>query len=355
MHKLALQVLTGEGEIMQDNSTQSKKQLFGSGALVVLAFAIAALVIASAATFLTPQKAYAYGFTSKTSTTNSITVTWDDPNASYSSLTTTAYAIGWADALEASDTSKINTQLLDASARSFTITNLKPGTRYVVALTYQYRTSSNAVSTGTAARDYALSTRVVKPTGVMQTSWSYKANTAYFTWDIQTGAKKVECRLLNAANGKTLLSRTFSSLTKDFYVYGLNKKYMYAVQMRVQDEGGWSAWSNKMYFLSQPLTNYKTKVAKNQLVVSWDKVKGAQKYAVYVSTKKKSGYKKVATVKSTRSTTVVKKFAKKKISAKKTYYVYVQATKKVGGKTFTSGKHYAYKVRGSKGSTVYPF
>lgn len=340
---------------MPNSTIKENKRVFASTGAIFVACAIAALLIAAIAAFATPEKAYAYGFTSKSSTTNSITVAWDDPCASYSSLTTTAYAIAWADATEVNDESKIKKQVLGTNTRSYTISGLKAGTRYVVEVAYAYQSSTGGPFTGTVGKDYALATRVVKPTGVKQTKWSYKTSRADFTWDVQTGATQTQCKLINVATGKTVLDRTFSTLAKDFYVYGMSKNIMYAVQMRVKDANGWSPWSDKMYFLSQPLTNYKTKVAKNKLTVSWDKVKGAQKYAVYVSTKAKSGYKKVATVKSTKSSTTVKKFAGKKFSPKKTYYVYVQATKKVGGKTYTSGKHYAYKVKGAKASMVYPF
>lgn len=332
---------------MPNSTIKENKRVFASTGAIFVACAIAALLIAAIAAFATPEKAYAASFKSTSSTTNSITVTWDDP----AGVVVTQNVVLYVDALDAKDPSKIKILSVPQGQRAYTINGLKPGTIYVIQIAYTTTTSTEPQAGPIAS----ISTKVAKPTGVKQTKWSYKTSRADFTWDVQTGATQTQCKLINVATGKTVLDRTFSTLAKDFYVYGMSKNIMYAVQMRVKDANGWSPWSDKIYFLSQPLTNKKTKVAKNKLTVSWDKVKGAQKYAVYVSTKAKSGYKKIATVKSTKSSTTVKKFAGKKFSPKKTYYVYVQATKKVGGKTYTSGKHYAYKVKGAKASMVYPF
>lgn len=59
--------------------------------------------------------------------------------------------------------------------------------------------------------------------------------------------------------------------------------------------------------------------------------------------------KKLATVKSSKSSVTLKKLKGKKFSPKKNYYVYVVANKKVGKTTYTSGKHYSYKVKGVRG------
>lgn len=349
----AIEEISREGEAMLNPTTTENKRVVSIGAAFI-ACTIVAFLIAAIAMFATPEKAYA-SFKSSSSTTSTITITWDDAYANSTYNKTQAYAIAWVDSLEANDQSKIKTQGISAGINSYTITGLKPGTKYRVEVARAYYDANNDIQVRTVGWDYSLSTRVVKPTGVKQTKWSYKDNKAYFTWDIQTGASQVQCKLVNVANGKTYLDKTFSSLARDFYVWGMRTDMMFAVQMRVKDANGWSPWSDKMYFLSQPLTNYKTKVANNKLTVGWNKVKGAQKYTIYVSTKAKSGYKKVGTAKSTKSSMVFKKFKGQKFSPKKTYYVYVQATKKVGGKTFTSGKHYAYKVKGASGKMAYPF
>lgn len=329
--------------------TKESKISLSAGVTIAIC-AIIACLIACAVSFATPEKAYAsntvYGFSTISCTTNSISLTWEQKYSNVKS-----YEVEWLDATgDINDDSKYQKKALSSTTFSYNITGLKPGTLYAIWLVCTLNTGESAKIAGAA-----YSTRVVKPTGVKQTKWSYKNNRAYFTWDVQTGASQVQCKLINVANGKAVLDRTFSSLARDFYVWGMRTDMMFAVQMRVKDANGWSPWSNKMYFLSQPLTTYKTKVAGGKLAVAWKKVMGAQKYTIYVSTKAKSGYKKVATVRSTKSSVVIKKLQGKKFNSKKTYYVYVQATKKVGGKTFTSGKHYAYKVRGGSGTMKYPF
>lgn len=79
--------------------------------------------------------------------------------------------------------------------------------------------------------------------------------------------------------------------------------------------------------LSAP-ASVKVKSAKKQASVSWKKVKGADSYTVYYSTKKNSGFKKLTVTKTSASV--------KKLSSGKTYYFKVVANDKVGGKTIAS-------------------
>ena len=62
--------------------------------------------------------------------------------------------------------------------------------------------------------------------------------------------------------------------------------------------------------------------------VSWTKVKSANSYTVYYSTKKNSGFKKLTVIKNSADI--------KKLSSGKTYYFKVVANKKAGKATVTS-------------------
>lgn len=101
----------------------------------------------------------------------------------------------------------------------------------------------------------------------------------------------------------------------------------------------YGAWSDYKYCAQEVKVTPKY-VGSKKLKLSWKKVKGATKYTVYMSTSKNSGYKKVGTTKKTSYT--VKKFKKKKISRKKTYYVYVVASRKVGKTTYKSNAEHCY-------------
>ena len=61
--------------------------------------------------------------------------------------------------------------------------------------------------------------------------------------------------------------------------------------------------------------------AKKGIQINWDKIKGANRYVVYVSNKKDSGYKKFQTT--TKTGTVIKKCGKSKLKSGKTYYFYI--------------------------------
>ena len=328
---------------------QAKKLTRGGVAL----FAVIALLLAGAASLaLAPQKAWAYGITQTAATTNSITMNWDDPYGENSYYTTTGYKVSWGP--EYNTTAGEAT--LSASQTSFTISNLKPGTRYYVEIEYTYKSSYDGRVSSSTMHGYDLATRVAAPTGIKQVKWWYWLNSVQFTWDKQNAASKVQYKVVRTDKNKVFASKTVNSPYDKFDVSKVKNDVIYTVQMRVQDKWGWSPWSKKAYLFTQPMVKEKkTKVSGKKLTVAWNKVKGASSYTVYASTKEKKGYKKIKTVKASKTSLTFKKIGKTKISPKKTYYVYVVANKKVGKATYTSGKLYTCKVKGSKATTRWTF
>ena len=71
-------------------------------------------------------------------------------------------------------------------------------------------------------------------------------------------------------------------------------------------------------------------IGHNYIKISWDKVSGASKYAVYYSTKYDSGYKKYTTV--SKPTVTIKKLKKNT-----KYYIKIKTLKTTNGKTYSSG------------------
>ena len=111
--------------------------------------------------------------------------------------------------------------------------------------------------------------------------------------------------------------------------------------------GGWSSWK---YVSPQPdVTKAKNNKSKKGLQINWDKIKGANRYVVYVSNKKDSGYKKFQTT--TKTGTVITKCGKSKLKSGKTYYFYIAPQKKVGNK-YVSGlagnANYCWKLKYKK-------
>lgn len=99
--------------------------------------------------------------------------------------------------------------------------------------------------------------------------------------------------------------------------------YKYRVRTYIKCAGGniYSGWSDFRY-IGVP-KNMKGVAQNKKIKVSWGKVNGAAKYAVYLSTSSEGGYKKVATVKGT--STTIKKFNKKALKKNKMYYVRIIA------------------------------
>lgn len=132
--------------------------------------------------------------------------------------------------------------------------------------------------------------------------------------------------------------------TSSAYTYiktsALKKHNFYKVKVRAyalnsKNEKMYGSWSSWKYVSPQPdVTKIKNNKSKKGIQISWDKIKGANRYVVYVSTKKDSGYKKFQTT--TKTGTVIKKCGKNKLKSGKNYYFYVEPQKKVGNK-YVSG------------------
>lgn len=156
-------------------------------------------------------------------------------------------------------------------------------------------------------------------------------------------------QLYTAYKDKDSKIKTVTTNSPEFFTYirtaALKKHNFYKVRVRAyalnsKNEkmyGGWSSWK---YVSPQPdVTKIKNNKSKKGIQISWDKIKGADRYVVYVSTKyvstkKASGYKKSQTT--TKNGTVITKCGKNKLKSGKTYYFYVVPQKKVGNK-YVSG------------------
>ena len=75
--------------------------------------------------------------------------------------------------------------------------------------------------------------------------------------------------------------------------------------MRLDIENGesfyhYSKWSSKKWFITDPdvdVNSVKNTLKVNSVKLKWDKVPGATKYEIYMSSDAKKGYKKVASTK----------------------------------------------------------
>lgn len=295
--------------------------------------------------FLFPaQKAEAYGITQTDATTDSVTISWEAP--SYYTPINYKVSLGHVD--EDYNTTWELVQTLSATQTSTVLTGLEAGSHQKIKITYDYYNYSNVLTEATLASSYTgIYTLPGKVTNVKQERWYYFILTFNATWDKQDAVDGYEYYVYKS-NGKVKEKGTVTS--NSLSVNDISNSMVYTVKVRayktINGEKVYGAWSKKAYFFTQPRVT-KAKVSSKKLTVKWGKVNGATGYDVYVSTKETSGYKKVKSVgKNTRSVTI-KKFKGKKISSKKTYYVYVVTKKKVGSTTYKSGKLYYWNTKQS--------
>ncbi len=102
-------------------------------------------------------------------------------------------------------------------------------------------------------------------------------------------------------------------------------------------------WSNYTWFAMTPKT-VKAEITPSQRVedglnISWSKIKGAKDYSVYVSRTKDGKYTKVTTTPNT--TYNFRTFNGSQLTGG-TYYYYIVANKKVGGKTYKSDDSWVF-------------
>lgn len=94
----------------------------------------------------------------------------------------------------------------------------------------------------------------------------------------------------------------------------------------------YSAWSEPTLLVPQPKVTGKR--SGNSSDLKWNKIAGAKNYAVFASDRTSGGFEKVATTKSNKYT--ITKVHGKKMKKGKSYYYYVKAAVKQGGRSYTS-------------------
>lgn len=265
------------------------------------------------------------------STYTSITLKWSAvPGAN-------TYRVEYWRAGESSSTNKQKV----TSGTSIELNNLSKNTEYSVNI-YPGRKTANGSyveydSWGKTV--YSIPVRPSKTSGLEVTHyWNSLAEMAVecdenkvadgYEWECYTAYKNRDTKIKSKSS-----SYNYAYLEKAT----LKKHYFFKVRVRAYcvDSNGnkyRSPWSSWKYVCQQPDVKSIKNSSKGQ-TISWDTIKGADRYALYMSTKKDSGYKKVATTKSTKK--LITKFNKKKLKSGKKYYYYVVAYNKVGKKYYS--------------------
>lgn len=161
--------------------------------------------------------------------------------------------------------------------------------------------------------------------------YQYQLYTAYKGQNKETKVKSITVNQNNPGSSNQVSASMKLSALKNHNFYKVRVR---AYSLNSKDEKIYGVWSSWKYVTPQPDIINKKSTQKG-IMINWDKINGADRYVVYVSTKKDSGYKKFQTT--GKNSTTITKYGKNKLKAGKTYYFYVVAQKKVDNK-YLSGK-----------------
>lgn len=276
------------------------------------------------------------------------TISWSAPTKeSYmSSFTVTGYQIGIGGSYEAAEkNAETGARTAGAGATSYTISGLGTGREYCVAVYYTYNYVSTSGYSYTGKRTlYALTTVRTSPAKVvgldqaggyttasksgLEFDWNNMKNVNGYQYVIYNGSKKV------ATNTTTSAAATFSGTDA-----GVTYKVVVRAYNTINGKKVYGPWSDPIYMVPQArVTGISINASKKTMKLSWEKVYGAKQYDIYISTTgRRTGYKKVATIKdANKLATNVKSVGGQKFDKQKTYYVYIKATKTIGGKNYSS-------------------
>ncbi len=267
------------------------------------------------------------------STTSSVTVEWPSvPGAN-------AYRVKWS----GGGLEKETVVYSESAKVRYTIGSLPANNSYTITV-YSARTNSAKTYLGcsTLYWNYVSETYKITPgkvTGVQVANyWSYisELNVNYnklvadgYEAEAYTANKKKDTKVASVDGNSYVGVYLKSSKFKKHNFFKVRVRAYATTSDGVKKYGAWSDWK---YVCQQPDVTKMTSKS-NGMQIKYDKISGADRYIVYMSTKKDSGYKKVATTKKTSVT--IKKLGKKKLKKGKTYYVYVVAYNKVGKKYYS--------------------
>lgn len=277
-----------------------------------------------------PDKAPAT-LTHTKSTTNSITVNWS--------------AVPGADVYEVEyyTTSTAKMQCI-TTGTSVTLKNLTKNASYTIRVTggRRYADGTTTAWSGNDLYKWGIPVKPSKVSGVDVTHYWQNLSEICVENSRIGCADGYQYQLYTAYKDKDSKIKTVTTSSAYTYIKtsALKKHNFYKVKVRAyalnsKNEKMYGSWSSWKYVSPQPdVTKIKNNKSKKGIQISWDKIKGANRYVVYVSTKKDSGYKKFQTT--TKTGTVIKKCGKNKLKSGKNYYFYVEPQKKVGNK-YVSG------------------
>lgn len=309
---------------------------------------LVAMFIMAMAFVTTGITAEAYGLTQTAQDQTSVAVSWtaeEDVVSYYVGLGT--------DSTTARAAAETMTVPVAAGTTSYIFTGLQPGTEYYAYILYTYKSYDGTIDSSIAGSG-SIVTLPTKVTGLNQTKWWYFIESVDFAWDDQTAANYEV--VVTDHKDKVVYTDETSSNQSGYNDVKNNKMYKAKVRAYVDINGQrfYGDYSDEAYLFTQPMLK-KASISGGKLKITWGKISGVTGYDVYVSTKEKKGYKKVKSLKKSKNSLTISKVKGKKFNAKKKYFVYIVAKKKVNGITYTSGRHYTNTVKNGSTSVNWTF
>lgn len=278
--------------------------------------------------------------------------------------TGTSVTLGW-NAVSGSNTYKViyrksgssTEKTVDVNGKtSVTLSNLSKNSEYS-AYVYAGRKTAAGYTAYEVSGKYLGSVPVTpqKATSFKVTGFYDSLGEIDVSWKSINCADGYQVQVYTAYKKKdTQVGKTITKNTTSNYAYIKNstfkKNYCFKVRVRTycKDSNGkkyYSGWSSWLYTAPQPDVKKLQSTSKG-LKATWEKIKGADRYVIYISRKQKSGYKKFGTTTSTSK--VITKCGNSKLKSGKKYYVYVVAQNKVGKKYYSGEAMYCWGTKYKK-------
>lgn len=254
------------------------------------------------------------------STTSSVTLKWDAVEG--------ANCYG----LEYGDNNNITEDL------TYTINGLSNTFSGWIDVSAGRKSSNGYVAWGSGTVYCKAKTIPGKVTGIKKDHWNAYSNKTSSLWLDYNKVTNADGYQFKIYNTKNKLLGTYESGSTWISISDLSGRSCATViarsYIKIGDKKKYGAWTAKKWIVPNVYGKYTT--TSGRIKINWEKVTGATGYDIYVKTDRNGVYKKVASVKGSKSSYVLKKFKGKKINRSKTYYVAVEAKKKVGKKTYKS-------------------
>ena len=282
-------------------------------------------------TVATLPSGYVSGLKDVKSTENSITLNWNKLQGA------STYKIEYYN-----ENSRNKKYTKTTSKNSITITKLAKNSAYTFRVY-----AGNKGFYGSSYRYISAKPTPTKVTGV-RTDYFWKSTKKIvvsckklgeadgYQTEVYTAYKKKDTKVATQ-NSRSYVGESIknSLFGKNYMFKARVRAYTYCADGKTKKYGAWSTW---IPTAPQPKVT-KMRFASGRLQINYEKITGASKYDIYVSTKQQSGYKKVGST--TKTSYTISKFNKKALNRKTRYYVYVVPCKKIGKSYYAARPAYS--------------